>query len=345
MKKLLIAALLLGAAGVSAQERQRLNPECRREVISLCRASAGGDRSAMRACLIEKRDQLSQGCRSALQERMKARQGDKAAAREGQSSRTTGGTELSYGNDAKQKLDYWSTPSSTGAFAPLVVFVHGGGWSIGDKASGTGEKPAFYNGLGYAFASVNYRLVPNAKPDDQARDIAASIAFLRKDANQLGFDENRIVIIGHSAGAHLAALVSSDTRYLTQAGVPLTALRGTILLDGAGYDVAKQMALKTNKVSGMYDAAFGRDPAVQKALSPITYVGAPNSPRWLILHDANRPDARAQSEALAKGLTMAGESAAVKAVPNSSHMAINRDAGVAGTFVGEAIAAFLKSSR
>jgi arylformamidase len=345
MKKLVIAAVLMGAASVSAQERQRLSPECRREVVSLCRASFGGDRSAMRACLIEKRDQLSEGCRGELRERMEARRAGEAAARGGRGPRATGGTELSYGSDPKQKLDYWPTASNTGAFAPLVVFIHGGGWSIGDKASGTGEKPAFYSGLGYAFASVNYRLVPGAKPDDQARDIAASIAFLRKDANRLGFDANRIILMGHSAGAHLAALVSSDTRYLVQAGVPLTAVRGTILLDGAGYDVTKQMASKSNKVAGMYDAAFGRDPAVQKALSPITHVSAPNSPRWLILHDANRPDARVQSEALGRGLTSAGEAVATKAVPNSSHMAINRDAGVAGTFVGDAIAAFLKGGR
>jgi arylformamidase len=250
--------------------------------------------------------------------------------------------EISYGSDPKQKLDYWRAPGTNRP--PIIIFIHGGGWSIGDKAQGAGTKSSFYNGLGFAFASVNYRLVPNVTPDDQAKDVAAAIAHLRSNARRLGFDPNRVYLMGHSAGAHLAALVSANTRYLDGAGVPLSAISGTILLDGAGYDVVKQMpkAAMIKRLGDKYEAAFTTDPAVQAKLSPITYTNAPNSPRWLILHVASRKDATDQSQALGRALASAGAAASVKAVPNSNHMSINQDAGKAGTIVGNEISAFIK---
>jgi arylformamidase len=337
LKKLLIMSLLIGAAGVSAQNSERLSPDCRRELIRLCYATAGLDRRAIASCALEKRDQISVACKAELWKRAEQKLG-------GRPTGTPGATEYAYGSDPKQRFDFWPALKSGNKSPPLMVFVHGGGWSIGDKSSGTGAKPAFYQGLGYAFASINYRLVPQVRPGDQARDLASALAFMRKDAVRLGFDPEHIVLMGHSAGAHLVALVSADTRFLDQAGIPVTSIKGSILLDGAAYDVAKQMAEKTNKVPGMYSAAFGSDPAVQKELSPISYVKGPNSPDWLFLYDAERAASQSQSKALATKLSANGAKVKVLAVTNSSHMAINRDAGAAGNFVGDAISAFLKSA-
>lgn len=340
MKKWILAGVsltLMASAGV-AQERQRLGAECRKEVRALCFSGEGRpERGAMKACLKDKASQLSQGCRAELKTRMEQRRGG-----EPRQPKSEGGKEISYGSDPKQMLDYWPAAGS-GEAPALVVYVHGGGWSRGDKASGAGTKPRYYNGLGLGFASLNYRLVPSVKPDDQARDIATAIAVLRKDAGRLGFDPDRIILMGHSAGAHLAALVATDTRYLATAGVPVSAVKGSVLLDGAGYDVAKQMADKGNRVMGMYDAAFGSDPAQQMKLSPVAHVAAPNTGNWLILHVASRADSRAQSDALGVGLKSSGANVAVKAVPDSSHMSVNRDAGVAGSFVANEISAFVKS--
>ena len=261
-------------------------------------------------------------------------------------SSENGALELAYGKDEKQRLDYWhprlATRSTKATKSPLIIFIHGGGWAIGDKATGGRGKPSFYKGMGYAFASLNYRLVPKVTPDDQAKDIASAIADLRGQSRSLGFDPNRIILMGHSAGAHLAALVSANTRYLESAGVPLSSIKGTILLDGAGYDVPKQMASKQNRLPDMYVSAFTNDKPTQVRLSPITHARAPNSPRWLILHVAARPDSAAQSNMLGKALSASGAFVAVKAIPNSSHMSINRDAGAAGTVVGNEIADFLE---
>lgn len=340
MKKWIFAGVslaLMASAGL-AQERQRLGAECRKEVRALCVSGSGRpERGAIKACLKDKASQLSEGCRAEIKERIDQRRGG-----ETRQPKSEGGTEIGYGSDPQQRFDY--SPVTTSGKAPaLVVYIHGGGWSRGDKATGAGTKPQFYNALGLAFASLNYRLVPNAQPSDQARDIAMAIATLRKDARKFGFDPDQIIIMGHSAGAHLAALVSTDTRYLADAGVPIRAVRGSVLLDGAGYDVAKQMADSGNRVIGMYTAAFGTSPAEQALLSPVTHIAAPNAANWLILHVASRADSKAQSEALGVGLKNSGARVTVKAVPESSHMSVNRDAGVPNSFVANEISKFVKN--
>jgi arylformamidase len=104
------------------------------------------------------------------------------------------------------------------------------------------------------------------------------------------------------------------------------------------------MQFKQDRVAGMYEAAFTNDPARQRSLSPIAYAAAPNAPRWLILHVASREDSGAQSKALATALKAAGASVIVKPVPDSTHMTVNRDAGLAGTMVGDEISAFLSAA-
>jgi arylformamidase len=330
--------IALLASASTAQPRDRLPAECRSEIRTLC-ASGGGrpQRGAFRACLKENVAQISESCRAEIKQRIEQRGGNRQ-----RQPASEGGREIGYGADPQQKLDIWPAATS-GKRPPLIVYVHGGGWSRGDKATGTGSKPAYYNGLGLAFASLNYRLVPKVKPDDQARDIATAIAALRAQSSVLGFDPDRIILMGHSAGAHLAALVATDTRYLAKADVPVSAIKGAVLLDGAGYDVPTQMADKRNRVAGIYDAAFGKDAAQQRALSPVAHVAGPNSANWLILHVDRRADAKAQSETLAGGLRANGARVAVKAVPGSTHMSVNQDAGIAGSFVAGEISAFIAS--
>ena len=262
-------------------------------------------------------------------------------------------SEYKYGLDPAQEVDFY--PLLGKPQAPLVVFVHGGGWVIGDKAIGTRNKPAFYHQLGFAFASVNYRLLSKSSsrenqalsPNDQASDVAAAVGYLRNKAAQLGFDSNNIVLMGHSAGAHLAALVSANPSYLETAGVPMSAVKGVILLDGAGYDVNRQMDAIANSgrknrwATRMYESAFGLNPKVRQALSPFTHARQPNVASWLILHVADREDSRDQSEALGNELNLNGSNAVVLAVPNSSHRSVNQDAGSAESFVGKAISTFL----
>nr|WP_294848905.1 alpha/beta hydrolase [uncultured Sphingomonas sp.] len=322
------AAVLVGAAAVAQQRGGRPSPECRQQLMEMCSGAGGG----MRQCLRTAFPKFSDDCRKAASERAMAR-----------AERPTGMQEFAYGADPKQKLDLIVPAGVTKA--PLLFFVHGGGWSIGDKAAGEATKAPWANGLGWAFASVNYRLVPQATVEQQAADLANALAWARANAAKQGLDPDRVVLMGHSAGAHLIALLGTDTSYLAKAGVPLSAIKGVILLDGAGYDIAPQMASGRNPVESMYDAAFGKDVARQKALSPTLHAAAPNVANWLILPIERRADSQTQSKELAAALAKAGASAKVVVVPDKTHGSLNKEIGEKGDFATGEVERFLASVR
>lgn len=235
---------------------------------------------------------------------------------------------ISYGPDRLQQLDFYAATS--GQSSPLIVFVHGGGWKHGDKdMMRSSVKLADWRAKGYAVASVNYRLVPAFRVEDQAADVAHAVALLRKQATALGVDANRLVLVGHSAGAHLVALVGTDPQFLRAAGLSPGDVRGVISLDGAAYDVPAQMGENARLMGDTYREAFGTDPARQRALSPTFNAAAPNAPAFLLLH-VQRPDGVRQSEELAAALRKAGTPVEIHGVEGRGligHMEINRRLG------------------
>ena len=229
---------------------------------------------------------------------------------------------LAYGEEPRQAIDFYAAPEAA-VSPPLVLFVHGGAWRLGDRSL-VQSKPEFFTGLGYAFASAGYRLVPGATVEEQAQDVADAVALLRRTGPALGYDGDRIVLVGHSAGAHLAALIATDPRYL---GEDFGAIAGAVLLDGAGYDVPRQMEESWRLLRWMYREAFGTDPERQRALSPLAHAGPPDAPAWLILHVERRRDSRGQSEALGEALEAAGARVEVVAIGDTSHALLNRRLG------------------
>ncbi|MEO7247245.1 MAG: alpha/beta hydrolase [Novosphingobium sp.] len=246
---------------------------------------------------------------------------------------TTPSATISYGIAPEQVLDFWRTPkiaAGDGPPAPLIVFVHGGGWKRGSKDNATGKwKPAHFGTEGYNFASINYRLVPAATVEQQAADVASALKALLDKAGELHIDKRRVVIMGHSAGAHLVALVGTDERYLKGAGLSFADLAGVIPIDGAAYDVPAQMRDGPSMMQQTYGQAFGADPARQKALSPTMQAGATNAARFLLLH-VQRPDGVRQAEALEKALKAGGSQVERDGFPGEGlmgHMEINRKLG------------------
>lgn len=295
MRKLYWAALAAGAltitaGAIHAQDRQR---------------RGDGERAAPREGGLRERMQQ----REARPERDRAKQ------------------TLSYGTGRLQTVDVWR---ATRPNAPLVVFVHGGGWQRGDKTMMDGsEKLKHWQSLGYAVASVNYRLVPEATVEQQGADVAAAVALLKQRAGALGIDATRIALVGHSAGAHLVALVGTDPQYLRGAGLSFADIDGIVPLDGACYDVAKQIAEGGDFMHDTYVQAFGTDPVRQAALSPTLQAGSPNAAEFLILH-VQRADGTAQSKALAEALQRGGSRATVQGFAGRGlrgHAQINRQLG------------------
>lgn len=325
---MLSAAALIAGSGAAAQRADRLPPECRSPRFAVCMMLPG---AARQDCFLGVVTELPASCRKLASDRAATRAGPLPA----------GWREEAFGADPLQKIE-WIMPEVSVGKAPLLVFVHGGGWQIGDKRMDAAAKGKHFAGKGWAFASTNYRLVPQATVEQQAADIAAAVAMLSK---QPGVDPSRIVLMGHSAGAHLAALVASDPTYLSAAGVPMSALRGVILLDGAAYDVGRQLADKSNRVEDMYVQAFSRDPARQARLSPVNHAAAPNAADWLILPIERRADATGQAALLAGKLRAAGTSAEVVPQPGKTHMTINRELGTAGDKTTALVDAFLARLR
>ncbi|WP_240099552.1 alpha/beta hydrolase [Thermomonas flagellata] len=173
--------------------------------------------------------------------------------------------DLAYGADPKQRYDVY-LPARPATDAPILVMVHGGGWRTGDKAlaSVVAHKAAWWLARGGVFVSLNTRLLPDADPSLQARDVAAAVAAVQRQARQWRADPGKTLLMGHSAGGHLVALLGSDPARLRQAGAqrPL----GVVVLDSGALDVPALMQQRW--LPRLYRDAFGRDPAYWAAVSP-----------------------------------------------------------------------------
>lgn len=163
---------------------------------------------------------------------------------------------------------------------PLVIYIHGGGWSKGDKSQ-IDYKPALFTDQGYALASINYRLSPDpADLDDpnavrfpvHYQDTACAIRWLVDHADTYMIDPNRFGLIGHSAGAHIVTLVATDATYLNDVNLPLDTIKATVSLDAGGLDIPFYMSQASSKLTSMYVNAFTADPNTWIVASPINHI-------------------------------------------------------------------------
>ena len=223
--------------------------------------------------------------------------------------------------------------------------IHGGGWANGDKANrDVGiNKARYFTAQGYVYVSINYRLSPDVQHPAHIEDVAAAVSWVLDNISNYGGDPAHLTLMGHSAGAHLAALVATDERYLADHGHTLSELSGVILLDGAGYDIPKAMneLYQPGRLTRMYTDAFGTDPAAWADASPVNHVAAGKGiPPFLILHTA-REAAVAESDELAGLLKAAGVPVWSYLAEGKTHASINRDIGESGDPVTEQIRLFL----
>jgi acetyl esterase/lipase len=227
--------------------------------------------------------------------------------------------------DKLQSLDVYSPPE--GKDHPVIVWIHGGGWSKGDKAS-LQQKPQAFVDKGFVLVSVNYRLVPAVTVKDIMADLAQSLRWVRDHAAEHRGDPNSLIIMGHSAGAHLAALLCTDDRYLKAAGAPMTSLKGCVPLDVSAYDIPKRIHDVDDGISNTFKTIFGTEEAAQREVSPVHHIAKnKHIPSFLILHVASRDDTKAQAHWLAGKLTEANIAAHVVAAEGKTHGTISSDLG------------------
>jgi acetyl esterase/lipase len=186
------------------------------------------------------------------------------------------------------------------------------------------------------------------------RDIAASIRWVHDHIAEYGGDPNRLLVMGHSAGAQLAALVCTDDRYLKSEGLSLAIIKGCVPVDGDTYDVPAiiETAETRRRAHGQPQARFGHrekfgnDPAKHRDFSAVTLVARDKGiPPFLIMHVGDHPDTGSQAQRLASVFKGAGVPVKVYAAQESTHNKINADIGLPddpGTkalfeFVGDAL--------
>lgn len=233
----------------------------------------------------------------------------------------------------RQVLDVYAPKDAKNL--PVVFWIHGGGWQAGDKTSVQGKPQAFVD-KGFVFVSTNYRLLPNVEMATIFHDVAKSLGWVHKHIAEYGGDPNRIFVMGHSAGAQLAALMCTDDRYLKAEGVPFEVLKGCVPVDGDTYDVPAiiETAETRRRVHGQPQAKFGHrekfgnDPAKHKDFSAVTHVAKGKGiPPFLILYVADHPDNSAQAQRLETVLKNAGITAKAFGAQETNHNRINAELG------------------
>lgn len=184
-----------------------------------------------------------------------------------------------FGKDENQTLDVYAPKGAKGA--AIVIFVHGGEWTKGDKAA-VSFKPKLFNENGIVFVSTNYRLSPAVKHPAHVSDVAAAVRWVREHAREFGGDANKIVLMGHSAGCHLATLIALDPKHLAREKLEPKDLAGIVAWSGGMYDLVDRA-----NGEGFYPKyirqAFGDTEAQWRDASPMAHVGDAAMPAFLFV--------------------------------------------------------------
>jgi acetyl esterase/lipase len=238
--------------------------------------------------------------------------------------------DIAYGPHPRQRYDVYR-PAEVHPDAPILVMVHGGGWRTGDKALArvVDHKAAWWLARGGIFVSVNNRLVPEADPLLQANDVAAAVASIQQRAQQWQADPARTVLMGHSAGAHLVALLGSRTEWLREAGAQRPV--GVVSLDSGALDVPSLM--RQSRVPRLYRDAFGTDPTYWSAVSPQQQLRRDSLPMLLVCSSTRRFPTSPCAEA--RKLAESGHSlgVAIEVQPEAlSHAEINDQLGLPSAY-------------
>src|SRR5215217_8135140 len=233
------------------------------------------------------------------------------------------------GAHERQVLDVYAPPGAKAL--PVVFWIHGGGWQTGDKQM-MALKPKAFTAAGFGLVSINHRLLPTVDMGAITGDVASALGWVHRNIAAHGGDPSKLLVMGHSSGGQLAALMCTDDRYAKSQGFALTIIKGCVPVDADTFDIPAiiEIAETRARVHHLplptygHRQKFGNDPANHRDFSAVTHV-APNKgiPPFLILHIGGNPDTGAQAQRFAAVLQGARISAKVFAARESTHASIN----------------------
>lgn len=224
---------------------------------------------------------------------------------------------------------------------PIVVWIHGGGWAVGDKANHIDDKVDWLRGeLGYVLISVNYRLSPSEESEigesgrvvhpTHVQDVAAALDWIADNGSAFGGDTEQVAVLGHSAGAHLAALVATDEGYLEAQGRAPTMIDCVGSYDTEAYDIPAKMESAGARERAIVTNAFGDDEQVWAEASPINHVDAAETVPPFQLVRRGTSERRRILSSFETALSNAGVSVDVIEASGSSHAEVNQFIGAPG---------------
>ena len=241
---------------------------------------------------------------------------------------------IAYGADLSQRMDVYLPAQPHNA--PILFMVHGGGWRRGDKDNPgvINNKVAHWVPQGVIFVSINYRMIPEAEPLTQAEDVARALAKAQELAPSWGGDPANIVIMGHSAGAHLVALIDAAPEIAAALGAK--PWKGAVLLDSGAMNVP---AIMTKRHPSLYDEAFGDDPAKWQAASPFHRLSGPIAPALAVCRKRSGWSCPPNRAFATKAESLGNQ---VEVLPMElTHGEINSELGLPGAYT-ERVDAFLR---
>ncbi|MCB0861183.1 MAG: alpha/beta hydrolase [Solirubrobacterales bacterium] len=233
---------------------------------------------------------------------------------------------------------------------PVVIYVHGGGLMIGDKSNRMPDKVSLFNGLGYIFASVNYRLSPDitdgdlsdafapgrVRAPDHLADVAEAVAWISRNIRRYGGDPDRLILIGHSSGGQMVNLVGTNPAWVRGRWMSPAQILGVVSLDSDTFDVRSEADPATSTASFSRRTSFWQvfgTPAEEAAdprwdsQSPLLSAD-PSDPPFLFITQSARPARIASSSEMASKLGQDPDTSVVP-VPYD-HDGINTALGSAG---------------
>lgn len=216
--------------------------------------------------------------------------------------------DIAYGDHPRQKLDVYRPRQTTGAPRPVIVFWYGGSWTTGEKESYRFVGAALAQ-MGYVAVLPDYRLYPEVKFPSFSDDGAQAVAWAQQHAADYHADGARIVLMGHSAGAHMAALLTEDSSYLTRAGVDPRSIAALIGLSGP-----YALRPNTDTLNTIFSAPFQ-----PRDWQPAAHVAA-RGPPTLLLHGRTDSVVRSDvSEKFAALLQAQGTEVQLHVYPHCDH--------------------------
>ena len=269
-------------------------------------------------------------------QRVWARDAAGAIALMGRSSRearavTAHHADLAYGDGPDERLDWFHVP---GPAAPIHVHIHGGAWRLLTKADASFGAPPFVS-AGIHYVVPGFSKLPGARLPDVVDQVARALAFVHRRAAGMGGDPDRILLSGHSSGAHLAAvLLTLDWR---GRGLPPDLVKAGLCVGGI-YDLEPVVL----SARGDYVRVSA---AERRALSPRLHAAAIPCPVTIVYGGRESPEFQRQAEAFAADLAAAGRPRRLIRIPDADHFDVNALMGEPGSVVYEAALAAVQETK